>query len=408
MTVETLSSLEIASGAVIGVLPRRADTAGMCPIGREGGGSPDCDAERPRDVRAALEEAILPALLQAPCLVSFSGGRDSSAVLAVAVQLARREGLAAPIPVTNVFPAAPETCESSWQQRLISHLGLSEWVRIEHANELDLVGPYAQRVLGEQGLVWPPNVHFHLPLIDASKGGSLLTGIGGDELFLAARTKEAPGRRALVLLHPRELARTALARAPVSLRRLVVRRRRRIEAAWLRARARREISEILAHQAAAQPASLSERMAWWRRMRYLHVGIAALERTAERPGVMLLHPLLCAGVWSAVADSAAPSGFAGRTEAMHRLFGDLLPPPLLTRSSKARFDAAFWTARAAAFAHDWDGRGAPEEWVDGAKLERHWQDERPSAQSFTLLQSLWLQSVHEASGEAWCPPRARR
>ena len=36
---------------------------------------------------SALEEAILPALEREPCLVSFSGGRDSSAVLAVATRV---------------------------------------------------------------------------------------------------------------------------------------------------------------------------------------------------------------------------------------------------------------------------------------------------------------------------------
>ena len=49
-------------------------------------------------------------------------------------------------------------------------------------HELDAVGPYAQRMLRGHGLVGPFNAHFHLPLIDAARGGSLLTGIGGDEL----------------------------------------------------------------------------------------------------------------------------------------------------------------------------------------------------------------------------------
>ena len=44
-------------------------------------------------VRGALEAAVLPALQRPPCLVSFSGGRDSSAVLAVAADVARRHGL---------------------------------------------------------------------------------------------------------------------------------------------------------------------------------------------------------------------------------------------------------------------------------------------------------------------------
>ena len=103
-------------------------------------------------------------------MVSFSGGRDSSAVLAGAVNLARREGLPPPIPVTNVFPDVREADEHQWQQHVVRHLGLTEWVRLEHTDEAHLLGPYAQRVMLRHGLAWPFNVHFHLPLLDAAQG----------------------------------------------------------------------------------------------------------------------------------------------------------------------------------------------------------------------------------------------
>ena len=51
--------------------------------------------------RAALDQAILSGLQRAPCVVSFSGGRDSSLVLAAAVDAARRHGLPLPVPVTR-------------------------------------------------------------------------------------------------------------------------------------------------------------------------------------------------------------------------------------------------------------------------------------------------------------------
>ena len=68
---------------------------------------------------AALERAVLPALLRPPCVVSFSGGRDSSLVLAAAVAVARSEGLAAPIPITVRFPASAESDEQEWQERVV-------------------------------------------------------------------------------------------------------------------------------------------------------------------------------------------------------------------------------------------------------------------------------------------------
>jgi hypothetical protein len=92
----TLASLEVATGIVLGV-----DT----PLVDEG----------PRRTPAEAIEAVLrPALERAPCLVSFSGGRDSSAVLASATDLARREGLPLPIPATNRFPDAPGSDEAVW------------------------------------------------------------------------------------------------------------------------------------------------------------------------------------------------------------------------------------------------------------------------------------------------------
>ena len=66
--------------------------------------------------RVALEAAVLGALRRPPCGVAFSGGRDSSLVLAVATHVARREGLPDPIPVTRRFPDKPEAEESEWRR----------------------------------------------------------------------------------------------------------------------------------------------------------------------------------------------------------------------------------------------------------------------------------------------------
>jgi len=184
VTDTTLTSLDVACGMP---LPdeRAIDGSRIRSRGKADGRVVDAIAGMPP--REALERAIRPALLRPPCLVSFSGGRDSAAALAVATELARREGLPLPIPATNIFPSARGADESHWQELLVRHLGLSDWLRMEHDDELDLIGPYAQRVLGTHGVLWPPNTHFHLPLLEEGRGGSMLTGIGGDELYSAAR-----------------------------------------------------------------------------------------------------------------------------------------------------------------------------------------------------------------------------
>lgn len=55
-----------------------------------------------------------------PCLLAFSGGRDSSALLAVAVSVAHREGL--PLPIPLIYPGVAGTDESSWQYMILDHL----------------------------------------------------------------------------------------------------------------------------------------------------------------------------------------------------------------------------------------------------------------------------------------------
>jgi len=170
-----LSPLEVATGLVFGAAAHAESRIG---------GS----RRSPLDV---LEDAILPALRRSPCLVSFSGGRDSSCVLAAATRLARREGLPLPVPATNRFPRARTTDESDWQERVVSHLGLSDWVRLEFDDELDAAGPVARRGLRRHGLLWPFNAHFHVPLLEAAAGGAVVTGIGGDELFSQSRWSRA-------------------------------------------------------------------------------------------------------------------------------------------------------------------------------------------------------------------------
>ncbi len=107
-------------------------------------------------VRDALERAVLGALARQPCTVSFSGGRDSSAVLAFATYVARKHGLDEPIPLTLRFPSTPRD-ESRWQELVVAHLGLREWERIEVTVELDVLGDLACVGLTEHGLLWPAN-----------------------------------------------------------------------------------------------------------------------------------------------------------------------------------------------------------------------------------------------------------
>jgi asparagine synthetase B (glutamine-hydrolysing) len=381
--ISPLGDLDLASGLVFGVereLPRLPSVpSGLTPL-------------------RALEEAILPALCRPPCLVSFSGGRDSSAVLAVAVALARREGLADPIPATNRFPDLPASAETLWQERVVDHLGLSDWVRLEFTDELDAVGPYARRAMRRHGILWPFNAHFHVPLFEAAAGGSLLTGVGGDQLFMAA----CPPRAYTVLTaqaapRPRDLLTVGLAVAPRPLRRAVHRRRTTVPFGWLTPDARRALAHAIAEAEAREPVRPRARLRFWQGLRSMRIGTAALATLGRDEDVLVAHPLSAPEVAAAIA-RAAPRGFRGRTEGMQALFAGHLPRDVLARSSKAAFDEAFFHRHGREFAASWDGEGLPEDVVDVAALRREWRSGAPAAQSLSLLQVAWLARETRADG----------
>ncbi len=112
----------------------------------------------------ALITVITDVLARGPTYVSFSGGRDSSGVLAAAVHAARRHGLADPIPVTQRFAEVASTEEREWQELVVDHLGLTRWEVIEITEELDLLGEIARDALLTHGLLYPPNAFFFVPV----------------------------------------------------------------------------------------------------------------------------------------------------------------------------------------------------------------------------------------------------
>ena len=337
-----LAPLEVASGLVFGLTP---------PL--------PMPTEVFADPIEAFERVIRPALQRPPCVISFSGGRDSSAVLAAAVRVARREGLPLPIPSTNRFPAATDSHESDWQERVVAHLGLDDWLKPEFTDELDCVGPVATSVLRRHGLLWPFNAHFHMPQLEAAAGGSLLTGIGGDEALSPSSWARA---RAVIFGRAkperRDVLRVGFLATPPPIRRAVLRRRVPLTHTWLRLPARRAIADEWAAQGASEPFGWEAQFGWRRRFRYLHVGLASLGLLAGDASVRIAHPFTDAGFSAALARLPKPRRYADRTAAMRLLFDDLLPDDVLARKTKSGFDQAFWSGWSRAFAADWNGAGA--------------------------------------------------
>lgn len=375
-----LTPLEIASGLVLGTEP--ADASGSI---------------EPQAPLAVLEAAVLPALERPPCLVSFSGGRDSSSVLALAVTIARREGLRPPVPVTLRFPGIEEADETEWQERVVAYLRLDDWLRHEPGDDLDAIGPVATRVLERHGLLWPFNTYVHAPLLEDARGGSLLTGVGGDELFERAasdRVSALLARRARP--KPRDILRVGLAAAPWRVRRRVLERRSPLRLTWLRPVAQRALAREWATEAAHEPRRLGRRAAWWPRQRTLRVAVRSLGTLAAEEDVHIAHPLTAPGLAAAILRDRE-FAFADRKGRLRGVFGGLLPDELYARRSKASFNRAFFGAHARAFVEAWDGQGVDAEFVDVDALRAVWHEEIPDGRSYLLLQSVWLEHVHRVT-----------
>lgn len=343
----------------------------------------------PEALLGVLEDALLSALQRPPCVVAFSGGRDSSGILAAAVSAARRHGLPLPVAATNRFPSAHEADESGWQEAVVRHLGVEDWVRLELNDEVDLVGPHAARLLETYGVIWPVNTHFLLPLMEQARGGTLLTGVGGDELFVPSAN-----RAALILAGETKPRRgdgraVALALASGAVRQRALRPHIPVPP-WLRDGPAREMAGALAAELGAEPfwwgRSVVEH--WWRSRSRL--GVVQSLSAAAGDTVVVEHPFMHPDFLRALAGARWRCGFATHAAAMDAMFGDLLPAAVRHRTDKAALFQPFVAGHSRDFIVGWDGRGVDPELVDSDQLCRVWNEPSVDARSYALLQSAWL------------------
>jgi asparagine synthase (glutamine-hydrolysing) len=378
-TAAALTDVDVAGGIVLGF--ERDDPLKVDP-----------DAPSPRK---AFENALAGALTRPPCVVSFSGGRDSSALLALATTVSRREGLPLPVPVTMRFPSAPDTDESDWQEATVRHLGLDDWVKLDLAGELDLVGPIATGGLSKHGLLWPFNTHFHVPIFRAATGGAVITGFGGDEVGLSSATASAEqvlaARRRP---RPVDILVVGLASSPRAIRRTVHRRRERralLDQAWLTSEGVRALSRARGDDATNIPLGWDKvllRAIWTGR--YFRICRRSFDLLGAGCDVAVHHPWVDPSVLVSLAKVGGFGGMRSRSDVVASIFGDVLPPRVVTRSTKAVFDEAMWTAEARSFAREWSGEGVPVDLVSPDCLRAEWLRPRPDARSATLIQAAWL------------------
>jgi asparagine synthase (glutamine-hydrolysing) len=343
---------------------------------------------------AALTAAVEPPVRAGRCAVAFSGGRDSSLILAAAVLAARRTGAPLPAAVTVRYPQLPETDEARWQELVLRHLGVDDWVRVDVEDELDLVGPVALPLLERHGPLYPANAHAIVPLLEAARGGSLLVGLGGDELLMAQRRQalmDLIGRRRRP--QPRDVRRIAGLLLPPALRRRVIRHAPLDPAVtWLTPEARDLVER-------AERSSLDEPFRWDRAVadaaarRSLVLTADCLRRIGEAEDVTVAAPLLDPRFVAALTRAGGRTGWGSRTAAMRAIAGDALPGEVLARTGKAVFNRGFFGRESRAFADSWSGEGVDRRLVDPERLRAAWREPDPDFRAAMLLQSAWAAAV---------------
>jgi asparagine synthase (glutamine-hydrolysing) len=345
---------------------------------------------------AALEDVLEPVLAEGRCLVSFSGGAESSLVLAAATRAARRHGHRDPVPITTRYVRAASARDIEGQEQMIAHLELRDWERVVIDDELELTGPYARRALDEAGILFPSNAYLLLPQLDAAAGGSLVVAFGLTDFFMywhwarvwdIARLRRSPGRTDLRYLAAAALPRGL--RGPALARRL-----RRARMSWLRPDAASVAERRFLAEGLAVPIRFSAALGRQYTHRCLGGTRRALGALAETARAHTLMPLHNERYVGATAAQGRWSGIGSRRLALNALAGDLVLPGEIVRRPDAPLPHnVLFGERTREFVRSWSGKGLDLDVVDPDELHAHWSQDTIDWRSSLLLQ---LAFAHDA------------
>jgi asparagine synthase (glutamine-hydrolysing) len=311
--------------------------------------------------------------------------------------------LTPPVAVTLRYEA-PDTEESGWQEAVIRHVGVKDWVIIRPGDRLDILGDIALAGLRTHGVRYPPNAHsMVLPAAEA-RGGSLVTGIGGDLVLGSWRWRRRTALLRGSVLSTGAVLNAGLATLPAPGRRVVTDHMlgRQMTSAdfglsWLTPRARESLRPWMVADR-DQPTTWPAFLRWAAGRRATNEAVATVALLANDSGAQAHAPLLDRGFLAAIARAGGRLGFSNRTAVMAAIAGDHLPADVIARPTKALFHDVFFGPRARAFARAWDGRGVDPVLVDADALRREWLSPVPDFRSMLLVHHLWFEANRVGGG----------
>lgn len=336
-----------------------------------------------------------------PCYLPFSGGRESSMWLATATRYARRTEHDDPIPLTLSYPGLATEEELRIQERVVTHLGLTGWERVEPEGNLDLVGPVAGATLMRTGPIWPPNAYVMTPLVEEARDGVFVFITGLADFF--SWWLWAP----LVSVTPRDrrvgkqdLALLAATLTPTSARaRALHRRDVPPPMPWLRPEAEREAMMRLRLRQADVPRRFDRAVLTQVTHRCFDGAAGTLKAIGEAFGTPIDQPLRRPGVPESIAGAGGWRGFRSMKAMLLNMCGEDLPAEVFAKRAGPDLTPLFFGDASREFAAQWSGAGLDESVVDTEALRRSWLSDTPDVRSACLLQYAWLTDrVSEAGG----------
>jgi asparagine synthase (glutamine-hydrolysing) len=280
---------------------------------------------------------------------------------------------------------------------VVTHLGVGDWIRADLPAGLDAVGPVASAVLERTGLFYPANTHIVVPMLDHARGGTIVFGIGGDELFALWTLRRLADIAAGRTRARRDDLRTFAGACLPARARLARRPRGSIDPPipWLRPEAQARLGREIAEEEAYDTRRWDRHVRRVPHLRYLAVAMRHMRRITATVDARSETPFLDPALCESLARAGGWRGFGGRTATLRALFSELLPDDVLARTDKATFGKAYFTDETQRFAAEWSGKGLDDELVDAQVVREVWMRPEFDFRSALLLQSAWL---HDRNG----------